>query len=129
MNQKGRYSGGRNHQKFPFSNRGAGGAPKPPQPWETNVGVCATNFNRNCPKYDLLSITLNLASYPPAFLNQCEKNNFPPKSTEKQKNTKIVRMTSYSHGVLSKKSAAQKYWVSIFRTNEGDFGGTPVKNQ
>ena len=30
---------------------------------------------------------------------------------------------------LSKKSAAQKYQVLIFRTNEGDFGGTPVKNQ
>ena len=57
------------------------------------------------------------------------KNQNSPKSTKTEKNTKIVRMTSYLQVGLSKKSAAQKYRVSIFRTNEGDFSGTPVKNQ
>ena len=58
-----------------------------------------------------------------------QKNKISQKSTKTQKNTKIVRMTSYSQVSLSKKLAAQKYQVLIFRTNEGDFSGTPVKNQ
>ena len=38
-------------------------------------------------------------------------------------------MTSYSQVKLAQNLAPQKYKFLIFRTNEGDFGGTPVKNQ
>ena len=42
MNQRGRYSGGRNHQKLPISNRGAGGggAQAPPALEDESQGVC-----------------------------------------------------------------------------------------
>ena len=65
----------------------------------------------------------------PYVFEQMRKTQISPKSTKTQKKSKIVRMTSYSHFGLSKKSAAQKYWVLIFRTKEGDFAGIPVKNQ
>ena len=37
-------------------------------------------------------------------------------------------MMSYSQGRLSENSAFQKYQFLIFRTHEGDFGCTAVKN-
>ena len=63
------------------------------------------------------------------FEQMRKKPKYHPNRQKRKKTSKIVRMTSYSHCELSKKSAAQKYWVLIFRTNEGDFGGIPVKNQ
>ena len=38
-------------------------------------------------------------------------------------------MTSYLRYIMSKKLAVQKYKFLIFGTDEGDFSGTPVKNQ
>ena len=65
----------------------------------------------------------------PPFLNFCQKTEILQKMTKTPKNTKIVRMTSYSQYEVSKKSASQKYKVLIFGSDEGDFSGTPVKNQ
>ena len=58
---------------------------------------------------------------------QFPKNENFTKIDQNAKNTKNVRITSYSPHGMSKKLAAQKYRVSIFRTNEGDFSGTPQK--
>ena len=119
----------RNHQKLPISNRGAGGAPKPPRLWKTNPRVCPTRIQKNCSFYNLLSTMKALVGHPLQFLIFCEKTKFYPKMAKTWKNTKIVGMTSYSQGRLCQNSAPQKYQFLIFRTNEGDFGGTPVKNQ
>ena len=67
---------------------------------------------------------LPLDSWGPVEKN---KTKILPKSTKTQKNTINVRMTSYSSHGMSKKLAPQKLRVSIFRTNEGDFSGTPQK--
>ena len=66
---------------------------------------------------------------PSTVFEFCQKTEILPKMTKTQKNTKIVRMTSYSQYEVSKKSASRKYEVLIFGSNEGDFSGTPVKNQ
>ena len=70
-----------------------------------------------------------LGGTPPPFFNFWQKTEILPKMTKTWKNTKIVRIKSYSQYEVSKKSASQKYEVLIFGTNEGDFSGTPVKNQ
>ena len=71
---------------------------------------------------------------PEGFVQSTRKVWMPPPKNRKfteidqnAKNTKIVRMTSHSQGRLSKKSAVQKYRVSIFGTIERDFSGTPEK--
>ena len=131
VNQKGRYSGGRNHQKLPISlTGGPGGAPKPPRLWKTNPRVCATRIRRNCSFYNLLSTLKVLVGHPFAFLIFCEKTKFYPKMAKTWKNTKIVRITSYSQGRTTARIQLLKninFWFLV--TNEGDFGGTPVKNQ
>ena len=73
-------------------------------------------------------MTLKLAGHTPTFKNPSKNPKNTPKSAKTQKNTKIVRMTSYSRYGMSKKLAVQKYKFLIFGTNEGDFEGIPVKN-
>ena len=114
-------------KNFPSSTWGAAGGAQPPAPCKTNVGVLVVNFNENL--WRIQSIILNLATYTPTFQYPSTITKISQKLTKTQKNTKIVRMTSYSQVSLPKELAAQKYRVSIFRTNEGDFSCTPVKNQ
>ena len=85
VNQKGRYSGGRNHQKLPISNRGAGGAPKPPRLWKTNPRVCPTRIRKNCSFYNLLSTLKVLVGHLLPFLIFCEKTKFLPKNNQNAK--------------------------------------------
>ena len=108
---------------------GPGGRPSPPRLWKTNPRVCPTRIQKNCSFYNLLSTMKVLVGHPLPFLIFCEKTKFYPKMAKTWKNTKIVGMTSYSQGRLCQNSAPQKYWFLIFVTNEGDFGGTLVKNQ
>ena len=108
---------------------GPGGA-QPPRALQDRRRWCGwTTLTKTCGEYNLLSMTSSLVTRDPPFLKKSEKTKKSPKSTKTQKNTKIVGITSYSQGRLYKNSAPQKYEFLIFRTNEGDFGGTPVKNQ
>ena len=84
---------------------------------------------KTCEEHNLLSNLKVLVGQLLPFSNFWQKTEISPKMTKTQKNTKIVRMTSSSQYELSKKSASRKYEVLIFGTNEGDFSGTPVKNQ
>ena len=113
----------------PTATWGPGEAVSPPGPWHPSLASWVDSFEAKCLQYNPLSTVKELASYLVKHGSHIQKTKFSPKSTKMQKNTKIVRMTSYSQVWLSKKSAAQKYQVLIFRTNEGDFSGTPVKNQ
>ena len=65
----------------------------------------------------------------PEGWQQFPKNENFTEIDQNAKNMKNVRMTSYSPYGMSKKLALQNYRVLIFRTNEGDFSGTPQKNQ
>ena len=108
---------------------GPGGRPSPPGSGRRIPGCVRPGFWKNCSFYNLLSTMKVLVGHPLPFLIFCEKTKFYPKMAKTWKNTKIVGMTSYSQGRLCRNSAPQKYQFLIFVTNEGDFGGTPVKNQ
>ena len=115
-------------KNYPTPTGGPGGT-LPPGLWHPELASCATNMMKTCGEHNLLSSLKVLVSTLSPFLNFCKKNEILPKMTKTQKNTKIVRMRSYSQYEMSKKSASRKYKVLIFGTNEGDFSGTPVKNQ
>ena len=107
LNSRSRISGGRNYKKLPNINQGPPGGAESP-------GLAAEN--------DELAGQFQLELFTLQSTIDCE-------TMKTQKNTKIVRMTSYPQYELSKKSASKTYKVLIFETNEGDFSGTPVKNQ
>ena len=116
-------------KNHPSPTGGPGGRLSPPGSGRQSLTGCVRpGFDRNCSFYNLLSTLKVLVGHPFAFLDFLRKNrNFTQKWPKTQKNTKIVRMTSYSQVKLAKNLAPQKYQFLIFRTNEGDFGGTPVK--
>ena len=108
---------------------GGRGARRPPAVGFQIWRVGWTNFMKFCEECNLLATLKELAGQLVNFRNPRKKTEISPKSTKTQKNTKIVRMTSYLQSELSKKLASQKYRVLIFKMNEGDFSGTPQKNQ
>ena len=121
--------GGRNCQKSPKSNWGPGGRWAPPGLVAKGRGVGGQFQLKLSAAQSTIDCRKEKLAHPNVWKPTTKNQNFPPKSTKTQKNTKIVKMTSYSQCELSKKLASQKYKVLIFGTNEGDFSGTPVKNQ
>ena len=100
VNQGGRFSGGRYCQKLSNFNRGPGGALCPPGLWHPWMTSGATKIVKTCGEHNLLSNLWVLVGHLSPFLNFCEKNEISPKMTEKRKNTKIVKIRSYSQGRL-----------------------------
>ena len=126
----GRFSGGRYCQKLPNYNRGAGGGHFAPpactiQVWRVVQPVWIKSVQNTI--YYQIWRSWSDNSY--RFWFFAKKPKFHQKWPERKKNTKIVRMTSYSQYGVSKKSPSQKYKILIFGTNEGDFGGILVKIQ
>ena len=104
LNGKGRFSGGRNRQKSPNYNRGAGGAPKPPRPWETNPrGVCDQIFSsQTVSDYDLLSTPWRFWPATPSyrFWYFCEKTEILPQNRPKRKKTRKSSEWRHIHRVV-----------------------------
>ena len=110
-----------------------GGRPCPPRPAGQIVGVWVQPILTKTVKN---TIYCQWPSNPGRthFSTVSMNNSKKPKFTlEIGKNVKKHKKSSewrHIHRIgLRQKSAAQKYQFLIFRTNEGDFGGTPVKNQ
>ena len=108
---------------------GGRGGFKPPRPVTSRVDEVARHYQHEMSRVQLSIDSGSSVQLPRQSWKDTKKTGIWPKVTKIRKNTKFVWMTSYSQGRLSKKSASQKYQFSIFRTNEGDFGGIPLKNQ
>jgi hypothetical protein len=116
-------------KNYPSPTGGPGGRPSPPGSGRRIPGCVRPGFEETVPFTIYYRPWRSWSDTPLRFWFFAKKLNFTQKWPKTQKNTKIVRMTSYSQVKLAQNLAPQKYKFLIFRTIEGDFGGTLVKNQ